>query len=337
MVAAEKIVDIGKGKRPMKLLSIDAGNFEIKACWGKEPIAIRSIFKKLPSSANLPRHNDLSPVIEMTNGDRYAMGQYASEMQGSQAMATARKEQYALLSVLSCLTPDLCTNPIRLVFSHFQPEIEKSNLIDQLQGVHRFKRNGKPFSVDIEEVEIIPEGMGSWWAAKSRGLLPDSGLTLLVDVGGGSYLARVIDQSGYEVAPSVTSAKGGTVALAGSIASDARLVQALYQRGVRSVKTAPIMEGFADESCRYAQTGVSFRDWMHEHVDSWFDSIIDEISTAYENYNDRITRILFTGGASNIVKSKIQGNDMFCQMPKASMANVIGSYGHYRGLGNDAI
>jgi hypothetical protein len=51
----EKIIDIGKGKRAMRLISVDAGNFEIKACSGKEPIAIRSIFKKLPSSANLPR------------------------------------------------------------------------------------------------------------------------------------------------------------------------------------------------------------------------------------------------------------------------------------------
>lgn len=65
----EKIIDIGKGKRAMRLISVDAGNFEIKACSGKEPIAIRSIFKKLPSSANLPRCNDVSPVVELPNSD----------------------------------------------------------------------------------------------------------------------------------------------------------------------------------------------------------------------------------------------------------------------------
>jgi Actin like proteins N terminal domain len=339
MVAAKQdpIVQIGKARKPMKLVSIDAGNFEIKACWGSEPIAIRSVFKKLPSSANMPRHNDLNPVIELANGDRFALGQYASVMQGNQPMATTRKEQYALLSVLTCLTPELCQSPLKLVFSHFQPELEADALVEKLHGTHRFKRNGKALSVDIEQVEIIPEGLGSLWAAKSRGLLPDSGLTLLVDIGGGSYLARVIDQSGYEVAPSVTSAKGGTVALAGSIAADGRLVQALSDRGVRGIKTAPIMEAFQDETYRYAETGVSFKNWMHEHIDSWFEAIIDEVSTSFEGYNDRITKILFTGGAANIVKSKIQGNEMFLLMPKASLANVVGSYSHFRGLGNDTI
>ena len=184
---------------PTRSLALDGGNYDLKFWDGTGiPKAIRSIRFQVPQGRDAVRYSDSSPLVELPDGTRYHFGTQAYKYRRQQQTVVENKVDLARLHLYACLEADraaeaLCQFNLQLHVSTPEPARSQESLRSQLMGVHEFKRNGIPFRVTVDRVEVEREGLGSYRYAQRLGLIAENGYTIVVDIGGGTWITRLMD------------------------------------------------------------------------------------------------------------------------------------------------
>lgn len=306
-----------------RILALDAGNFDLKFWNGVgHPKAIRSVRFQLPFGRDSVRYSEASPLVELPDGTRFHFGGQAYKYRRQQQTVIENKVELSRLHLYACLEPHDDSTEFSLSVYASTPDPAKSEeaIRQQLLGMHEFRRNGIDYRVLVERVEVEREGMGAYHYAQRLGLIPDSGYTIVVDIGGGTWLTRLVDAEGEVIDENVMD-RGGTYELATSISFDRRLTDMLGTSADPSI----IMDGFRSEHT-YADTGLSWEPWLEEHLDPWFKGIFQTVRAQYTPYMARVTRFLVTGGGSHLISERLQGRKLFAVMGDPQFANVRGLF-----------
>jgi hypothetical protein len=306
-----------------RTLALDAGNYDLKFWDGEaHPKAIRSVRFQLPQGRDAVRYTEASPLIELPNGTRYHFGAQAYKYRRQQQTVIENKVELSRLHLYACMEPWEGNTEFALAIYASTPEPAKNEdaIRQQLLGMHEFKRNGLEYRVLVERVEVEREGMGAYHYAQRLGLIPDTGYTIVVDIGGGTWLTRLVDAEGDVIDENVMD-RGGAYELATSISFDRRLTNALGTTADPSL----IMDGFRTGHL-YADTELTWQPWLEEHLDSWFKGIFQTIKAQYTPYMARVTRFLVTGGSSHLISERLAGRRLFVVMTDPQFANVRGLF-----------
>jgi hypothetical protein len=312
-----------------RTLALDAGNYDLKFWDGTNaPRAIRSVRYQLPQGRDAVRALDTSPLIELADGTRYHFGVQAYKYRRQQQTVIENKVELARLHLYSCLEPlDGQTEfSLNLHVSTPEPSKNAKAIQSQLLGIHEFKRNDISFRVTVESVEVEREGMGAYRYAQRLGLIPDSGYSVVIDIGGGTWLTRLVDADGEVIDENVMD-RGGTYELATSISFDRRLTDVLGTTADPGI----VMDGFKSGHT-YADTGLSWASWLDEYLDPWFRGIFQTVKAQYTPYMMRVTRFLVTGGGSYLITERLAGGKLTAVIPDPQFANVRGLYPIAEGL-----
>ena len=302
------------------VLAADLGNYDLKYWDGNgKPKAIRSTKFKIPNGRKALKSDNLNPLVEL-NGERFHFGHRAYLYRSQSHTVETEKANEALLNLLACVEPVATEFKLHVHTSHPSDEQFEKSITKQLVGTHYFKRNGKEAVVTIESVAVEPEGLGAWKHSKNLGLVPEMGLSVVLDIGGGTWLSRLLSPDG-EIIESTVSERGGAYDLAVNIASDDRLKDAVQDQPDPAV----VMDGFASGSHYYAaNASASWRPWLNEYLEPWFKGIFGKVSNQYKRYLPQITRILVTGGSAHLVEDKLKGLSPFLVIPEPRFSNVRG-------------
>jgi hypothetical protein len=310
----------------VRSLALDAGNYDLKFYNGMgNPKAIRSVRFQLPQGRDPVRYSETSPLVELSDGNRYHFGAQAYKYRRQQQTVIENKVELTKLHLYACLEPDIHAEevsefPLHLYVSTPEPAKNQDAIRAHLLGLHEFKRNGIYIRAMVERVEVEREGMGSYQHAQRLGLIPDTGYTIVVDIGGGTWLTRLVDEESDVIDENVMD-RGGAYELATSISFDRRLTNALGTTADPGI----IMDGFKTGN-NYADTGLSWDDWLEEHLDPWFKGIFQTIKAQYTPYMARVTRFLVTGGSSYLIAERLAGRKLFAVVPDPQFANVRGLF-----------
>lgn len=310
----------------LRTLALDAGNYDLKYWDGTgHPKAIRSMRFQLPLGRDPVRWSDSSPLIELTDGKRFHIGTQAYKYRRQQQTVLENKVDLAKLHLYACLEPGavvdgLCQMSLNLSVSTPEPAKHRDALKNQLLGLHEFKRNDIAFQVTVERVDVEREGLGAYRCAQRMGLIAESGYTIVIDIGGGTWLSRLIDAEGEVIDENVMD-RGGAYELATSISFDKRLTNTLGTTADPGV----IMDGFKHGHV-YADTGYGWKEWLEEYLDPWYKNIFRTVKSQYTPFMPRVTRFLVTGGSSHLIADRLQGFKLFAVMPEPQFANVRGLF-----------
>ncbi len=307
-----------------KILALDGGNYDLKFFDGEgHPKAIRSVRYQLPQGRDSVSYSDASPLVELPDGSRYHFGAQAYKYRRQQQTVIENKVELAKLHLYACLEPldeEIAEFPLDLFVSTPEPARNADALREQLMGTHEFIRNDVEFRVEVESVEVEREGMGAYYYAQSQGHIPTGGYTIVIDIGGGTWLTRLVDAEGEVIDENVMN-RGGAYELAASISFDKRLTDALGT----TVDPGLIMDGFR-VGHSYADTGLSWESWLDEHLDPWFKGIFQTVKAQYTPFMARVTKFLVTGGGSHLISERLAGRKLFTVMGDPQFANVRGLY-----------
>jgi hypothetical protein len=307
-----------------RTLALDAGNYDLKFYDGiNNPRAIRSVRFQLPQGRDAVRYTDTSPLVELPDGTRYHFGSQAYKYRRQQQTVIENKVELARLHLYACVEPmngNVSEFPVNLYVSTPEPAKNTEAIQKQLLGWHEFKRNGIDFQIEVQRVEVEREGMGAYYYAKTLGLIPNNGYTIVIDIGGGTWLTRLVDAESEVIEENVMD-RGGAYELATSISFDRRLADALGTTADPGI----VMDGFKNNHV-YADTGLSWSPWLEEYLDSWFKGIFQTVKAQYTPYMARVTRFLVTGGSSHLISERLAGRKLFTVMSDPQFANVRGLF-----------
>jgi hypothetical protein len=306
-----------------RILALDAGNYDLKFWDGNNhPKAIRSVRYQLPQGRNSVRYSEASPLIELPDGTRYHFGAQAYKYRRQQQTVVENKVELSRIHLYACLEPWEGVTEFSLTVCASTPEPAKNEaaIKQQLLGLHEFKRNDLEYRVMVEQVEVEREGMGAYRYAQRQGLIPDSGYTIVIDIGGGTWLTRLVDEAGEVIDENVMD-RGGAYELATSIGFDHRLTDILGTTADPSL----VMDGFRHGHI-YADTGLSWEPWLDEHLEPWFKGIFQTVKAQYTPYMARVTRFLVTGGSTHLISERLAGRKLFAVMGDPQFANVRGLF-----------
>lgn len=306
-----------------RILALDAGNYDLKFWDGSShPKAIRSVRYQLPLGRDAVRFSEASPLVELLDGSRYHFGAQAYKYRRQQQTVIENKVELARLHLYACLEPweGSTEFALNLYVSTPEPGRNEEAITQQLLGLHEFKRNNLSYRVMVERVEVEREGMGAYHYAQRQGMIPDSGYTIVIDIGGGTWLTRLVDAEGEVIDENVMD-RGGAYELAASISFDRRLTDILGTTADPSI----VMDGFRNGHS-YADTELSWQPWLEEHLEPWFKGIFQTVKAQYTPYMPRVTRFLVTGGSTHLISERLQGRRLFAVMTDPQFANVRGLY-----------
>jgi hypothetical protein len=232
------------------------------------------------------------------------------------------KVELSRLHLYACLEPWEGTTEfaLDLYVSTPEPARNAEAIKQQLLGMHEFRRNDLDYRVMVERVEVEREGMGAYHYAQRQGLIPDSGYTIVIDIGGGTWLTRLVDAEGEVIDENVMD-RGGAYELAASISFDRRLTDSLGTTADPSV----VMDGFRNDHI-YADTGLTWKPWLDEHLEPWFKGIFQTVKAQFTPYMPRVTRFLVTGGSTHLISERLQGRKLFAVMTDPQFANLRGLF-----------
>lgn len=319
--AALRMDTVVSGAAAVNTLSLDFGNFTLKAFDGHDVTTIRSLQTPLAQGQRILKGIPDSPVVEL-NGQRWHVGKQCQRYPSTEATVTGDKARLAQLHLAACIAQ---SGTYRLVVSHHSPLEYEAFLKAALLGKHHYRRNGTWIEISISRVDVIAEGWGAYHLTKHQGYLPTKGYTVLIDLGGSTWLSSVYAADG-EVVDHDVHERQGTFALAAAIAKDTRLSQPLMECfSVTSPDPILIQDGF-QQGHVYGDSDLSWATWLPEYLDPWWKRIVQTLKARYQSYLPNVRRFLVTGGGSNLVIHKLAGSSAFFVLPEASVANVQGAY-----------
>lgn len=315
-----------------QLKCVDVGNFEIKDWWqgDSQPSAIRSILAEVSSGTKKQRYKANSPLVtykEPSTGCERTVhfGTKAYNYLNHNPIVNDDKTSLDILlpAIFATVGDYKGITGLRTRVRASVPDPARvkeaiNSARHHLLATHTYTHNEQTIKNTISEFDVFPEGAGTYWYGRSKGLVPKQGYTCVVDIGGGTWNVLIFDAEG-DMVFSFAQERAGGVALANAIASDERLIKALGT----TPKLDIVMDGLANDHV-YDQTGISWKDWLKDHLDPWFRYGMLTVQAKSENYLSKVRKYLFTGGNTHLISPYIEGKPMAAIVPYARFANVLG-------------
>ncbi|MGF1492950.1 MAG: ParM/StbA family protein [Microcoleaceae cyanobacterium] len=210
----------------MTKISLDIGYRHLKMYGiGQNPVAFDSIFANLISKSR-PKVNTHSAIIEYTKanhlinqnlvGKAWVAGSSARNKNIYKVTMNYDKSEVAIRLGLLAFKPKKGQPFIDidcLVTS--LPEMRDQRAVENMKqaflGEHRYKRNEDEIRLTIHEVQIYPEGLGTFCLANQHEMTVPGTLTGICDLGGKTCNLVLIDEDGQPIEDASSSFKvGGT-------------------------------------------------------------------------------------------------------------------------------
>lgn len=269
----------------------------------------------------MAKGDDANPIVingstRRWYGSRACLGEH-NRIHGRDKVASARE------SFAACLRESDHGRDLIVIASHFDPS-SFGKLQNQLMGQHRITRNGHSIQCTVTQVLPILEGMGSYFAVRSR---LEPGFTLLIELGYGTAEEWLIDHLAGEVIDGKPVTALGVAKLVDSIAADPTVRAGLGITGnAVSVNLSLISAGLQSESIGKLgaeQWGMIKR----RHVNAWLESIQAHIATEHESQCQNLVNLVLTGGGAALLQSVEPGViEMFTVPDRPQTASVVGAY-----------
>ena len=293
----------------MPKVAVDAGNRSICA------------FDTYDRLLNLPSfHIDLEPydepepdansvIIEYQNngpaakkGQRWAVGKVAQEM-GGKATFYEEKAYLAGKLVLAAIQSQegkrqIVIEKLTLCLPNHLQQDKVNAIKAALEGIHQYRRNGIDLTVHIRSIEVQPETLGAYRLAKSLYLF--NGLdrpNAILDLGGKTGIGQIFTANG-------SYPNDGRVIVAGTY--DLAKLCLKHPNLVNQDTTADlslIMDGIADGSYKYGQTGIYFGDRFSQYLDEWINGIRNQLNTKWEKYRAMLGEVIVIGGSAELAQT----------------------------------
>jgi len=235
---------------------------------------------------------------------------------------SGEKADAALPLVLGAVGTLAGLEKVELDLAMSLPYGESNVLEQQLVGTHELVcAGGRKLKVVIGSVRVEPEGLGiyRYGAAQVQG-----GLTGVLDLGGGTAIALLVDEHGKQIESArVVLRRGGVYGLAADIASDPRL----QAQVVGTPKIELIMNGIADNSCRYGAQGATFARFFEERLELWMKGILGELLNRWDPWLDEVGVVLVAGGGAPLAARVLGENSWFRVLDNPQFAQVLGLRG----------
>jgi hypothetical protein len=308
-------------ERRCSLLSLDFGNFELKSFDGQSVTKIRSLQRQLGTGQVALKATETSPIVEMSES-RWHIGSQAGRYSSFEATVEGDKTKLAQLHLAACIGQ---SGRYELVVAHHSPSNYSDFLKSALLGRHSYVRNGKTVDAIVSAVTVVLEGSGAYELARLRSYVPTRGYTIVIDLGGSTWLSSLYAADG-ELVDSSSHERQGTYALAAAIAADSRLQKPLQSStSVSAPDVSLILEGLAKDHY-YGESEICWAEWLEEYLSPWWKGITQSLKSKYQTYLPSVKRFIITGGGANLVSAKVAASPAFLVMPDSSTANVQGAF-----------
>lgn len=167
-----------------------------------------------------------------------------------------------------------------------------------------FKVNGRDYAVRIDHVKIAAEGKFAWYRAIKEGLYQyPTYLNAVLDLGGGTAIARLFAPNGTIARDYELVLDGGTSQLAAQIAAEVGLLGCEGQ----------ILDAIADGT--FAVHAVGFKATYDALLPQWVDGIRSDINTRWKAIQNQYAQILVIGGSAPLFAPFVAQNPRYIVAP----------------------
>lgn len=290
------------------MISIDIGNAYSLYFDGNKTRTIRSIVAPVTSANNARRGEGLIGY----QGEIFHVGENAKKYE----MYSMLMNQDKALSIDNCLLLLLALLPPQRGTLEENTEVALSFPDMVTTFAHDFgnaAKGAKLWNLDRREYKTIiriagtyQEGFGSWYMMKRSRSIPDSGYSLVIDIGGGTTLGVLIDNESGEVIKSQTYSRMGVVSLAEMMQGD---IDLRYENSGDYISTDMILDGIEKGTFQLGVSGLIFKDYYEKYRKLWWKNMFQTkiMSSFANNFRSRaINAIIVTGGGAEVVRPFVE-------------------------------
>ncbi|NER29087.1 MAG: hypothetical protein F6J89_15985 [Symploca sp. SIO1C4] len=309
-------------------IALEPGFYFLKAKASHEskPRAIRNAYARLPKNTRLrPTFDGCNPLIQYRD-DRYWFGLKTFEIPNLTRVLAVDGDKLAGLDLklLAALRPPKGVREftVSVKISHQTPDLVEQEIKNLLTKTFSYKYCGAEATAHVTDVEVVEESASSLDYLKNRypALLPQKGHTLVIDLGGGTALTKLIDTHGNILGRQEFLGLG-SVYLAKKLAYDCA---PFYQSIGEQPDVGLIMNGLSLGN-DYGVTGeVNFSHWIPEFLGDWVSAILSQTIAHYKQSLPSVGAFLFTGGSSILIKEQLNGKPKMVFHPEPLFGNVLG-------------
>lgn len=308
---------------------IDFGNGWLKHIQDGQPVtvpaAIAPVFDRLKFTQCPVFEYRGGASVQIQNGSQWVAGLDAFDFAPTDLIRVGDipksegKARYGLQLLASTLEPIdqsidvLCSVPN--VTKH-GAELERA-----LRGTHQILRNGRAFTLTVNDVTVKPEGFGAVYGAICDGLAPADKMNVGLDIGRQTAIVSVFNPRGQEIENMrVVVDAGGTQSLFSRIGSHSSIVSAFggevaaddIEMAVQAAPHSPELDGFRFESL------------YRQMKQAWLGHIVERAKTSFGEVFPRIGAIVVFGGGANLVRADLSALPKTVVLTNAQTANVEG-------------
>ena len=299
-----------KTKNQISRISFDLGNRFNAITDGKTIINFPSYSLRKSSRQDVDYStndfvNDLSFDVSF-GGNSFLVGQIAGSFLAKPTFGGDKwklVKQFFYAGVSGLVPQDAVIENLLCTVPDDQDEDQRSPFLN-LKGVHNFTVNGREFNVTVKGVIVAAEGKFAWYRALKEGLYQyPKYLNGVLDLGGGTAIARLFHPDGTIVRDYDLVLDGATSALAAHIAVEVGLIKSEGQ----------ILDAIADGT--FAVHAINFKTAYDAILPEWIDDIQTQMRTRWKEIHNQFAQILVIGGSAPIIAPFVQDNPRYVIAP----------------------
>lgn len=272
-------------------------------------------------------HPDDSPMIEV-GSKKYKLGKLAAKFDGFLSAAEFGKSKAELLlPILLANTPDGFEGTVKLLVPNDDRDT-KVFVKNAVIGTHEFNLHGGSAEINTvvayNHVEFYRETDMAAKYAYDAGILDDRDVALVIDIGGGTVNVVVCDvEDSFYVRYRNSYPNQGGINLAQTILSS-NLVRGYG----KNFEVSKILDAIANGYRTIGRNAsYTFEPVYDDCVDQWLKAILSKVMASVDKQLDDVTKIVWTGGGSEIIRHKVADKPMHLILPDPQRANLYGLMG----------
>lgn len=293
-------------RRP--IVALDAGNRTTQWIDPKGTVqTVPSVIKSLESweEAEPCDRSVLVELIEVIEGEqrfkeRFLLGAEAQSQKGIPAFEQNKCElaKHLLYAALEPMPGQntVIVDCLRVALPDAR-NLENVALLQALEGVHEFIRNGQRTYASIRKVEPVDETRAAYRYARAYGLFknPTKYINGILDLGGGTGIGRLYSPSGG-------LNRGADVIVPGTFALAQKINATLLPVTGESQELSLIMDAITDGTYSIGTTGIKFAHVFPRCRDAWLEEIRGRLRTAWNGFMSELGEVLIVGGSAPLAK-----------------------------------
>ena len=304
--------------------ALDGGNRNIKFFDAAgQPQILRSCVKRIET------WEDVAPadgsVVIRAGGECWVVGDEAKAQEGVDTFASregkAERAKILLMAALD-LKPE-CDSLLIDTLAIASPdsrELAARKPLQALVGSHCFERNGRHIEALIKQVVIVDEGLAAWRYAWTHDGFEYACNNGVLDLGGGTAIARIITPNGIPV-------RGSDIKLKGTKDLAQRIAAALQAKEKIQPDLGEIMDAIADQTYKAGVHGIPFQAIFERQRQQWLDEIAGDIQAQWEAQLNSLGEVLVVGGSAPLAQAFVEMTHGRFKIPRTPDPQLFNLYG----------